>query len=90
MASAPSWCVSATARTVHAAPLRLKDKSVRTCGDAPTPQRLRAASVQSARTRGGALRLTVDTRGRRCVCGTQYGREELLGLPLAERWRMAA
>ncbi|RZF06001.1 hypothetical protein [Streptomyces albidoflavus] len=39
---------------------------------------------------GATLRITLDTLGRRCVCGEQYGREALLGLPLAERRQVAA
>ncbi|MEU7377661.1 hypothetical protein [Streptomyces albidoflavus] len=39
---------------------------------------------------GATLRITLDTLGRRCTCGEQYGREALLGLPLAERREVAA
>ncbi|MEW1895947.1 hypothetical protein [Streptomyces albidoflavus] len=38
---------------------------------------------------GAVLRITLDTLGRRCVCGEQYGQAELRDLPLAER-RVAA
>ncbi|MFE6597208.1 hypothetical protein ACFU9O_02465 [Streptomyces albidoflavus] len=38
---------------------------------------------------GAVLRITLDTLGRRCVCGAQYGQAELRDLPLAER-RVAA
>ncbi|MFI6560383.1 hypothetical protein [Streptomyces sp. NPDC050534] len=35
---------------------------------------------------GATLRVTVSTPGARCYgCGTQYAREEVLGLPLAQR-----
>ncbi|MEU2313117.1 hypothetical protein [Streptomyces albidoflavus] len=39
---------------------------------------------------GATLRITLDTLGRRCTCGEQYGREALLSLPLAERRQVAA
>lgn len=34
---------------------------------------------------GAVLRITLDTPGRRCTCGQQYGWAELRQLPLAER-----
>lgn len=47
-------------------------------------------AVPVACTCGATLRATVSSRGARCSCGREYGRAELLSLPLAARGRAAA
>ncbi|MFI9465715.1 hypothetical protein [Streptomyces xiamenensis] len=39
---------------------------------------------------GAVLRATVSSRGARCGCGREYGRTELMALPVAARGRAAA
>ncbi|MFD5027034.1 hypothetical protein [Streptomyces sp. NPDC058373] len=59
------------------------------CEQAITRER-RGRTVAVACPCGASLRITLDTLGRRCTCGEQYGREALLSLPLAERRQVAA